>query len=84
MNYTTRNKGLQRLDRETGMWLNYQLKRADKTHDDIAAMAGVERATVTRVLSGTRSNLSVCNALCMALGFNSVSSLLNAAHRSVA
>ena len=82
MDYTTKSPALQRLSREEGKWIGYQLKIKGFTQQSVADRANRSRNTVANVLCGRISSANVYAALCELLGYASMAEMLASVRRN--
>lgn len=81
---TTKSPALQRLSREEGKWIGYQLKIKGFTQQSVADRANRSRNTVANVLCGRISSANVYAALCELLGYASMAEMLASVRRNAA
>ena len=68
---------------EQGAWINYQCKRRQVKHEEIARSAGVSRQMVQQVIYGKRTSARIQKQIATSLGYDSWMELL-AARKGVA
>lgn len=61
---------------EQGAWINYQCKRHQVRHEEIAISAGVSRQMVQQVIYGKRTSARVMKIIAKALGYSSWNEML--------
>jgi hypothetical protein len=66
------------ISRETGCWLQYQLKLGRYGLKEIAGEANVSPSMVTHFLSGRKDSARVRTAFCKLLGYGSFDKLIAA------
>jgi len=69
---------------EQGIWLNYLLRTAGYSQQDVATKAGVSRQMVQKVLYGIKTSQRVQKAIANTLGFNTWAELIALCRREAA
>jgi transcriptional regulator with XRE-family HTH domain len=68
-----------RIKPKEGMWVSYQLRLRGITHQDVADRLGVNRRTVTTILTGRGHSTRIEDALYQTLGYPSFEAMIAAA-----
>jgi hypothetical protein len=63
------------ISRQTGYWIQYQLKRSGLDHTNVASEANCSVSIVSHFLCGRKDSLRVRTALCKVLGYGSFEAL---------
>jgi CRP-like cAMP-binding protein len=71
-----------RIKPKEGMWVSYQLRLRGITHQNIADILGVNRRTVTTILTGRGHSTRIETTLYQTLGYPSFEAMIAAARKN--